>query len=323
VNRWVLRGSVVVDLIAATAAGRARAAPAVDARARSVAITVQTDRCPSVTESVLKAMLRIELPGRLAEPNTESEGYVVAVGCTGGDVVASVTPPQGRPREVRLSLASVAADVWPRIVGLTVAEMVRDIERDPVVPVITPVVPQSTMPTVESRASGAHGAWHTGIVTEAASFGMRSPWLFGGGARVDYERGWLGGGIDAVALTGSDRLSLGSAQTVLTYFGPHVKWRLAFGRVEQELGVGCAFGAARVSGRAQAAGAMANSVSGPFAASFATESVRVTLAASLSVDLTASVGWVNASVVAQDASGSSVELSGVWTTAQLGIAWAL
>lgn len=291
-------------------------------------VVLQTNRCEAVANAQVRAILRVELLGRVPDDEDASGGsaqrYAVEIRCGAEQFVVSVTPPTGSVRDAQLSLGTLSPEVRARIVALTVAELVRDLDNR-LPPADSPPMRESSGPA-QAPEQAHPPLWQTGAWIEGASFSLRAPWLVGGGARINYGRGWLGVGVDAAALTGSERLSFGNTQTLLAYAAPHVDWRVQSRRIHHELGLGVAVGAARVDGTPDVAGWQASSTTGMLVTPFLMDHLAVALARSFGVELTVRVGWtlgsvVGQEVVGQESDGRSVDLSGPWTSVGIGVDW--
>jgi len=325
----VKHGLLATGLWLLTTPVAVREAAAELASAPKLPVVLQTNRCEAVANAQVRAILRIELLGRVPDDEDASGGsaqrYAVEIRCGAHEFVVSVTPPTGSARDAQLSLGTLSPEVRARIVALTVAELVRDLDNRLPLADSPPTRESSAPAQAPERAGGP--LWQTGAWIEGASFSLRAPWLVGGAARIDYGRGGLGVGLDAGALTGSERLSFGNTQTLLAYAAPHVDWRVQSRRIHHDLGLGVAVGAARVDGAPDVAGWQGSSTTGMLVTPFVMDHLAIEVARSFSVELTVRVGWtlgsvVGQEVVGQETDGRSVDLSGPWTSVGLGVDWA-
>jgi hypothetical protein len=158
---------------------------------------------------------------------------------------------------------------------------------------------------------------------EAASFRLDGKWLLGGGLRFEYARRLLSAGIDAVFLAADETAPLGTARVLLPYASPYVGVGMGAGRFQARLGGGYAFGAASLSGHATEPGARAATIAGAWMAPYAFGQLGIAVTEVLRIDLRAQVGWVTASVEGTVEGGADVDLGGLWTSMQLGVAFSL
>jgi hypothetical protein len=300
--------------------------------AASAAVYVEAGECASAPLAQVLSLLRVELGARLRE-RPELQVVRVRIECSGDDVLVTASPPDAPVRSQRLSLTAVPVSLRPRIVALQAAEIVRESElpaaQDRVQPAREPRLPSTAAaPGDPARTSGARDAavLHHGVqlqlFAQASSYHRDGRWLGGAGVRVELALFSLRVGIDGAFATRGDASQLGSDRVLSAYLAPHVAWPFTAGRMAARLGVGHAIGFARITGDSSDPAAVAGTVSGPWMAPFMLAGASYALGSAFALQLRAEAGWVVLSVIGEVARAQSVELSGLWTNLQLGVALA-
>jgi hypothetical protein len=298
-------------------------------------VHVERSTCAAASRDDLMTVLRIELPGQIVEDTAPGGAYEVAVDCVRSAVALSIAAPGGTRKTYRMDLAGAPRGVRSRIVALAIAEIVRDLDRDasagpPEEPSppraadaataeVAPAVPEAPAPAVPRSG----GPVFLSALGETASFRLDGRWLLGGGLRFEYARRWLSAGVDAVFLAADEAMSLGTARVLVPYASPYIGLGSSTGRLQPRMGAGCALGAASLSGHASDASARAATLTGAFIAPYAFGQLGLVATDFLRIDLRAQIGWVTASVDGTVQGGADVDLSGVWTSLQLGAAFSL
>jgi hypothetical protein len=286
-------------------------------------VFVARSACETVPFAEIAAVLRVELLNRLVE-DPPADAYRAAIDCTGDLVAISVTLPGGAGKSRQTNLAGSPPNVRPRIVALAIAELVRDVDREPV-RIVAPERPPSPPkdvpkppPPLPPRRTVELGAF-----AQTSSFRLDGVWLTGGGLRFDYVYRWFCVGFDVAALQTVERFTQGSAQVFLGYGSPFVAWNERWGRAQTFLGAGYALGVAHLAGQANDARAFAGTTSGPWAAPYAFAALAVVVADGVTFDARGQVGWVTSPVIGNVTGGHDVALEGLWASVQLGLAIAL
>jgi hypothetical protein len=300
---------------------------------RAAPVYVDRSTCRVAPRDDVVAMLRVELPSQLVDEAPPEGAYAVAIDCAGAVVALTITAPGRAGRAYRTDLTGAPPSLRPRIVALAIAEIVRDLDREalrrpapgPVAttPVETPV-PLPPNPDASSGTPRGVGPVLLGAVGEATTFRLDGRWLLGGGLRFEYARGSLFcAGIDAVVLSSSEHVSLGTTQALLTYASPYVGLGVSGGPWQARLGAGYALGAARLSGHGAAPTTGSASVSGAWMAPYGFGQLALALSDAVRVDARVLAGWVTASVVGEVGGGDDVNLAGFWSGVQVGVALSL
>jgi hypothetical protein len=308
-------------------------APVASVAARAP-VHIERSTCVSASRENVLAVLRVELPGQLVDDAPPGGAYEVAVDCSRAGVALSIAAPGGARKTYRMDLSGAPLGVRPRIVALTIAEIVRDFDYEPpqepsAPPSPPPAADTATReavppaPDVSSSAPPRNGPVLLSLLGEAATFRLDGRWLLGGGLRFEYARKWLSAGIDAVFLTADEGVSLGTARVLLPYASPYIGLGTGNGRLLARIGGGCAFGAASVSGHATDPGARAATISGAWIAPYAFAQLGLVATDVLRIDLRGQLGWVAAPVVGTVEGGADVDLGGLWTSMQLAAAFSL
>ncbi len=297
----------------------------------AAAVHIERSSCAATPLPEIVAVLRVELSKQLVEGPIapEDAAYRVTIDCGGDRVTIVVDAPKRGPRSYEKNLAGAPPNVRSRIVALAIAEIVRDLDREPrpappPAPPPPPVVVTPPAPVVPDRPSAppARHVVRIGAFGQASSFHVDGVWLVGGGLRFDYAFKRIGVGLDAVIGTTNEHYDLGSAQVIVAYGSPTVAWREELGALETRLGAGYAIGAARITGHAETARAIDGAVTGAWGAPYAFAGASLALGA-LAIDLRAQAGWVIFPVVGEVTRDDNIELRGLWASGQLGLSLAL
>jgi hypothetical protein len=295
------------------------------------AVHFQSAGCDAVSSREVAAALRVELAGRLVERAPSADDELATLDCGGTSASLSIAAPGAPERKRRVNLAPVQRDIRARVVALAIAELVRDIDEENVPPPPPPRPPPAPAAPPErspreapvAREPSADEAPTLGAFAQASAFGAGGGWLVGGGIRFDYAGRWWCAGLDAAALTLTERFAPGSADAVVAYAGPYAGWRAAWGAVQARAGGGVALGVARLAGHAEEPGAFSATTTGPWTAPYAFAALRVRVMGPAALEARGRLGWVTSPVIGEVASGGQMALEGVWASAELGIALAL
>ncbi len=300
-----------------------------------VPVRVDGNECRLAPLDDIIAVLRIELPSRLVEGPATGPAYEIAIDCAADVIVIRVGAPWRPDRRYRTSLRGAPSSVRSRIVALAIAELVRDLDRElasaqPPASAPPPARSASRVPPPaddhrEEPAPAARARYpvELGALGQASTFGLDGRWLLGGGLRFEYAGAWFCAGIDAVLLASDERFDYGSAQSFLSYASPYAGWSDAVGPLRVRLGAGYALGAARLAGRATKTNVDAESVSGPWSAPYGFAALAVGITGALRLDARLQAGWVASPVVGEVSSGGDIQLKGLWTSGQIGLALGL
>ena len=307
---------------------RARAAgedPQASSQASRRGVYLEKSACDATSPFEVASVLRVELFNRLLDGAPRGEAYRVAIDCSSDIVVIAVRVPGGPSKSLQTNLAGAPANVRSRIVGLAIAELVRDLDREPR-PIPPPPAPPRPRPRDEPPArppSPSSRAVDLGAFASTATFQLKDVWLAGGGLRFDYAYQRFCAGLDAAVLTTTERFEQGTAQVFLSYVSPSVAWQETWGPARARLGAGYALGVARLSGYATVARAFAGTTTGAWTAPYAFASFALAITGGFSVDARGQLGWVASPVVGEVSGGPDVALEGLWVSVQAGVTIAL
>jgi hypothetical protein len=316
---------------ASTESSRAAGAPS------SRAVHFEGGPCAAVSPHDVAAALRVELAGRWVERAAGPDDDEATLDCAGGSVAISVATAGTPARKRQMNLASMQADIRARVVALALAELVRDLDRDVATPPPAPPSPPppSIAPTAtteraprdsslpRARDPNAEPAATLAAFAQASTFGSDGTWLVGGGMRFDYAGRWWCAGLDAAALTMTERFAPGNAETVLAYAGPYAAWRQSWEGAQLRAGGGVALGAARLTGHASETGAFSGTTTGLWSAPYGFAALRVRVMGPIALEARGQLGWVTSPVIGEVSSGGEVALKGLWASVGVGVALAL
>jgi hypothetical protein len=293
---------------------------------------VEIGVCAAAPADEVMALVRVELGSQLVDA-PPAGGCRVVVECWGDEVTVSVSAPDRLARSHRTDLTGSPLSVRPRIVALEIAELVRDVAREPELLVGASIARGRATPATEpppsDRARPTPAVRHDPSRFDLGAFALGSTfrydgrWFWGGGLRIDYSLDWMIVGVDATVVAREQASDLGSTDAVLTRTSPYVAWRVASHRAAFRLGAGHAFGWAKIAGRAAAPTATDATVTGAWTGPYALFGFAYAATDTLAVDLRAETGWVTLPVVGQVARGDDVAIQGAWTSLFAGLSLAL
>jgi hypothetical protein len=292
-----------------------------DAPRPRLSVGIEAGECSIVAMDEVLFLAKIELRGQLVD-NPSGAACRVNVTCSGARVTVAARA-DGTERVHDTDLSSVSGSVRPRVVALTIAELVHDLEMAALEPAdVVPAQPPSGPPIVIPPEAPSRAIMLTAFA-QSSNFRFDPKWLFGGGIGGAYARGPIVAGLDATISTRDERSAVGSAQVLLTYLGPYLGWRATARRFTGQWGGGYAFGLARITGRATDVRAESGTLSEFWGAPFAFVSIAYAASDVVSIGLRAHGGWVTLPVVGLVWQGSAIDLGGFWSGAQLGVALTL
>ncbi len=293
-------------------------------------VRVERTECALAPLEDVMAVLRVEIAARLTDGPPLGAGYTIGLECADDAVTITAGVPTRPNRTYRTSLLGAPLNVRPRIVALAIAEIVRDLDRESALQSSeAPPSPPLAVPDGRGERDGgpplqraAHPV-RMEALAQTSSFRLDGRWLGGGGLRFEYSKTHWVSGIDTLLLTTHQQFSFGQTETVLVYASPHAGWASGFGPFHVRAGAGFAAGVARLSGRATDPSFHSGTVSGIWTAPYAFVGLAFALAETVRVDAGAQAGWVTSPVVGEVTGGSDTSLSGLWTTAQVGLSLSL
>ena len=319
--------AATIETTATSASAAEPASSTADGGSRSL-VHIERSGCNATPLADVVAVLRVELGAQLVDEPVRGHGYDVSIDCTGDHVAIDLASAR-YTKAFETNLAGAPPSVRSRIVALAIAEIVRDLDREPppkpVAPPPPPPAPimpppdrdQVTPPPKRNRPV------QLGAFAQGSAFPLHGAWLGGGGVRFDYAYRRVCAGFDGVVLTSNEQFDIGTAQILLTYGSPYVAWRETWGALQTRLGLGYAIGAAKVSGRAEGASSIAGTITGVWSAPYAFAAPSLALTDALRLDLRAQLGWVTLPVVGDVSRADAIALKGAWASAQIGLALAL
>jgi hypothetical protein len=145
----------------------------------------------------------------------------------------------------------------------------------------------------------------------------------GGGIRFDFAQTWWSAGLDAGAAARGETTELGKVNALLVYMSPYAAGRWAQGPLTVRLGAGFAFGVGQITGSANSGGVIQDKVTGPWGSPYALVDFGLSPSDAISFNLRGQAGWATIPVVGYVDRGREVDLKGLWTSAQIGVALTL
>jgi hypothetical protein len=286
-----------------------------------------SSECSAAPAPELRHALRIELGARLSDA-PDRTALQVRLTCTQDAVQLHVTSPRGTTRSELLALAGASPDLRPRIVALRIAELVRSVDAEAArVEVASTSV--AAMPVTTAREAPpprATSHWRLGAFAQLLSFQRDGRWLAGAGLRVGYDWRVLSLALDAALASRSFSSRLGEARATLGHLAPQLAASLNVHRLSFRFGVGYALGFAQLRGSARSSAATpagAAERTGVWAAPFAALELAYAASARVQLRTQASLGWVHARVIGEVERARDIQVAGLLTQFQLGLALAL
>ncbi len=314
------------------AAPIARADPGTSRVARcSVSLVEEGPACPGASTEEVAAILRVELLDRFVGA-PERGSCDVVLSCSGDVVTATVSLPGGGTKTSHADLARVPSTVRSRIVALTIAELVRDIDEN----TSAALAPSVRIEPERARAVPVSPPLPVRVIelgpfAEASAFPAHGLWLAGGGLRFVFARGPWCAGLEAGVLAASERFEPGTVQEILSYGSPFLGLQGHWRSLWMRAGAGYALGAATIRGSAEPP-AVGGTMIGPFSAPYAFGELELLLFSGVRLYARGQLGWVTSSMMGEVAGGSSVSnvsngsnvsgvtIGGAWMGGQLGFA---
>jgi hypothetical protein len=287
------------------------------AQAGSIPVHLEESSCATVPRDALEAALRVELGARVVEGDVPGT-LRVRVGCPGDRALVGITHPDGRESASTTSLRGVSNDVRPRVIALTIAEIVRNLERLPEAEPVKLEPPRgrplpAPHPSPRSRI---------GFTAHGRSFGMLAAWLAGGGLGARRDFGAVELGMDGLLLTSERETQRGSVRALAVLARPAVGIHQVMGLWSSRLGVGTELGFASLRGHAQAADARDARVNGAWVAPYVFGGGGYRLTPRLELGASLELGWALMPVIGRIQKSRDVRLGGPWAGLSLGVSYA-
>jgi hypothetical protein len=285
-----------------------------------LSVGIEVGDCSVVAMDDVLYLAKIELRGQLLD-GTSGAACRVNVTCAGARVTVAAHTSDGRERIHDTDLSSVSGSVRPRVVALTIAELVHDLEMAPLEPAESAPPPSGPPIVLAPQAPSRSIALQAFALS--STFRFDSKWLVGGGIGGAFASGHVVAGLDATLSTRDEASEVGTTQVLLTYLAPYLGWRASARRFTGQLGGGYAFGVARITGRATDSRAESGTLSEFWGAPFGFATIAYAASDVVSIGVRAHAGWVTLPVVGLVWKGPSIDLTGPWTGAQLGLSLTL
>ena len=298
-------------------------APAFADRHPPVELTL--DPCVESRDEIQR-IVQIELGDLLAADRDPTAVRTHAhAGCEGGVIVLRVDDPRTGQALVRsIELASAAAAVRPRLVGLALVELVASSWTElqpPSMPPPTPVAPSPPPAPHEAPPPAAPSLTHAQVAATAGAiqFSDMMP-IPGVELRVtDGSRALIGWMLDAEFHRGTQDLSFGGVTTQVVDLGAAAQIHRAWNAARGEAGLGLRGGAVEMIGQAGDASLMARSFSAQWFGAFATGHIGYAVTEHITLDAMLEAGYVLSPVVGLVAGQRAAAVDGRWLAAHVGI----
>jgi hypothetical protein len=303
------------------------AGPAPESASPRVRLQLDGSACTALRLDDVLPYAQVEVGSRLAD-STDPEAEPVVVKCMGDRITILVSGPDKTPRSYRTDLGSTPASVRPRIVAIAIAEVLHDLDivpRRPDSPPnrVAPVIRRERAVEPPPPKPAPKGATELAAFWQANRFQLDGRWLMGGGIRFDFAQTWWSVGLDAGAAARGESTELGKVNVLLVYMSPYAAGRWVQGPLTVRLGAGYAFGVGQVSGATTTPLVIQDKVRGPWGSPYALVDFGLAATDSISFNFRGQAGWVTIPVVGYVDRGREVDMKGLWTSAQIGVAFAL
>jgi hypothetical protein len=280
--------------------------------------------CEASVLDAVRAQLRVELANQAPFPDRMR----VRLSCAASvaEVVVFERPGNRELTRQRVDLRATRQQLKPRILALTIVELIREAKAVDGAPARA-VEPPATSADRASLAAEEPTEREPRAIAllafaQASSFRFQTPLAWGAGLRLDYGLPQFALGLDSTIARSTESRSLGSIATTMIALSLHAAWAPRAGDRFARLGLGHAFGVGRISGDADAPGASGQVVTAAWAAPYALAAIGSELGPVLVVELRGQLGWVTVPVEGLVAEGRTVRLGGVWSCLQLGAGFA-
>jgi hypothetical protein len=279
--------------------------------------------CEASVLDAVRAQLRVELANQAPFPDRMR----VRLSCA-ASMVEVVVFEHDENRELirqRVDLRATREQLKPRIVALTIVELIREAEAFDSKPARTVESPATSADRASLAAEAPIERERRAIAllafAQVSSFRFETPIAWGAGLRLDYGLSPFALGLDSTIARGTESRSLGSIATTVIAMSLHAAWAPRAGDLFARLGLGHAFGVGRISGEPHAPGTRGQVVTGAWGAPYALAALGTELGPVL-VELRGQLGWVTLPVEGLVAEGHTVRLAGAWSCLQLGAGFA-
>jgi hypothetical protein len=286
-------------------------------------LTIESSTCSHALVDEVQRFTHIELKNA-SLPSGESAPRVILSCSDRVSLIRALV--NGHESSRQLDLARTDAALTARVIALAIAELVRDTARGeavelpppPLVP--SPAPPDEVEPTEPpSERFTSHAASHLVAFAKLENFSSTFQPLSGGGLSFSHEIGHFSLGLGPSLATGQRSPALGTVNVLAADLSLRLAYRFQNRALPGEIGIGHAFGLAKMTGSSPSPNTKASSVSGPWAGPFVFGTLDVSLAEPLFLEVAAQFGVVTVPVhglVAQDA---NIDIAGVWSGVSLGL----
>jgi hypothetical protein len=278
---------------------------------------VTVEGCPESLSRGLERFVGIEL-----EPLSDGTREIdVQVGC-GTDTVVLLISVDGQSQTRSMDLRAMAPSVRARMVALTAAEVVRELQALPPLPPRKESEPIAVDDGSRAPRKRDDSVGELEGFFQAAQFDLYGNVLLGGGLRFAYTdaRPWRFA-LDFGASTYRYTSELGSVRLILASFGARIGHVVPLGSLALELGAGGRVGVARISGTPAAEEQVASgSVAGVWSAPFGFLGVAAPISGDWRVGADLEIGYVTSPVRGRVDEGDDVEVDELYTSLGLGVA---
>jgi hypothetical protein len=317
---------VVVSLAAALMAPIRSAGAAAEGPATRVRLQLENAGCTALRLDDVLPFAQVEVGSRLVD-SADTGADPVVVRCTGDRITILVTGSDKTPRSYRTDLGNTSPSVRPRIVAIAIAEVLHDSDIVPRRPEATnriaPIIRRERAVEPPAPKVPTKGATELAAFWQASRFQLDGRWLMGGGIRFDFARAWWSAGLDAGATAHGETTELGKVNALLVYMSPYAAGRWVQGPTTVRLGAGYAFGVGRITGSANSAQVLQDKVTGAWGSPYALVDFGLSPSDAVTFSLRGQAGWVGIPVVGYVDRGREVDLKGLWTSLQIGMALTL
>ncbi len=307
---------VAACLLIQRAAGAAVEPPA--ASASEGGLRIESSTCPHPLVEEVQHLARVEL-NSAGVPEGDNAPHVI-LSCSGRVILIRARLASGEDSR-QLDLDQTDDTLRARVIALAIAELVRDTaSRAPPpaapAPAVVSAPPAAPAPPLLPPNESKN---RLVLYGKLSNFGSSFQPLYGGGLGFSHDLGRFALGLGPSVVASKDEGALGSVRMLAADLSLRLSLRFPSRTLPAEIGVGHAFGLARLVGTSDNTEGRSGTVSGVWTAPFLFGGFEAKLGEPWFLQLAAQLGVVTIPVRGYVARASDVGVVGAWGGLSLGI----
>ena len=298
------------------------AAAAVEPAAASATeggLRIESSTCPHPLVEEVQHLARVEL-NSAGMPEGDNAPHVI-LSCSGRVILIRARLVSGEDSR-QLDLDQTDDTLRARVIALAIAELVRDTASRAPPPAAPAPVPASSPPPAAPPPPllPANGSKNRLVLFgKVSNFGSSFQPLYGGGLGFSHDLGRFALGLGPSIVQSKNEGALGAVRVLAADLSLRLSLRFPSAVLPAEIGVGHAFGLARLVGTSDRSDARSATVSGVWTAPFLFGGFEAHLGQPWFLQLAAQLGVVTIPVRGYVARESDVGMVGLWGGLSLGI----